>query len=177
MRTNKSLTATLLILALIAFISLGFKVKPMINAYEDFLPKVVYDVNYNFYTKGIDRKVFVKTFLPESNNRQKISNVKQEANDMNFETEQQNENLRAIWRAQSKDKFYTINYAFTYKGKAVKYLIDDNLSIRKQNDTILYRYLKPETHIEVNHHKIDMLASNLAKNKSDLKSLIKMSFS
>ncbi|MCD2258349.1 7TM domain-containing protein [Psychroserpens luteolus] len=173
MRRNKSLTVTLLIIALIAFISLGFKVKPMINAYEDFLPKVVYDVSYNFYTKGIDRKVFVKTFLPESNNRQKISNVKQKANDMKFRTEEQNENLRAIWRAQSKDKFYTINYAFTYKGKAVKYLIDDNLSLRKQSDTILYRYLKPETYIEVNHNKIDVLASDLAKNKSDLKSLIK----
>ena len=99
---------------------MSFKIKPIVKAYEDFLPNAVYKVNYEFYSKGKDKKVFIKTYLPENNERQKISKAKQSSKDMSFQIKDENGNQRAVWRDEKESQFQTVNYSFIYKGKSCK---------------------------------------------------------
>ena len=169
---NKSFYITILALSLIAAVSLGFKIKPISEAYEDFLPKSVYEVNYKFYIKGKGKKIFIKSYAPQTNERQKISNIKQESENMNFVVKDEEENKRAIWRAKDKSKFHTVEYSFIYRGKAIKYVIDKNLLIVDYTNKIQRKYLDAEEYIEVDHEDIQLLAQSLSYKVEDLKTLI-----
>ncbi len=169
---NKSFYITIFTLSLVAIVSMGFKIKPISNAYEDFLPKSVYEVTYRFYSKGKGKKIFIKSYAPQSNERQKISKVRQESDNMNFTVNDEEENKRIIWRAKDKSKFHTVEYSFIYRAKAIKYVIDRNLPIIDHTNKIQPKYLQAEKYIEVDHESIQMLAQNLSYNVEDLKTLI-----
>ena len=118
MNTNKSFKITLITLIVFALISMSFKIEPITKAYEEFLPKSVYEVSYQFYSKGKGKKVFIKSYAPQSNERQKISKIKQTSDNMSFVTKDEEENKRIIWRA--KDKSKTKSYkAYASKMKSV----------------------------------------------------------
>ena len=172
LKKNKSFTITVVALCLIAFISMGFKIMPISEAYEDFLPKSVYEVSFHFYSKGKGKKIFIKSYAPQSNERQKISKVKQKSDNMNFVVKDEDENKRAIWRAKDISKFHTVEYSFIYRGKAIKYVIDDNLPIVDYTHKIQPKYLTAEEYIEVDHESIQLLSESLAYNVTDLKTLI-----
>lgn len=176
MNSNKNFKLTILIITALSFISIGFKAKPIATSYEEFLPNAVYKVNYHFYSKGKDKKIFIKSYAPQSNERQKISNIKQAAKSMNFVVKDEDENKRAIWRAKDKSRFHTVEYSFIYKGKAIKYLIDDDLPLKNIDYSVDPKYLQAEEHIEVHHESIQLLAKNLSYNTKDLKTLIERFF-
>ncbi|CAM1343808.1 7TM domain-containing protein [Tenacibaculum amylolyticum] len=170
---NKSFNLTIKVLIALAFISMSFKIKPIKESFENFLPSKVYKVHYNFYTKANDKKIFVKTYLPISNERQRIVAKKEQSNKMTFKIKKEEENIRGIWRAKSGSKFYTINYSFVFKGKAAQYKIADNLPIQTSEHFKDDTYVRAEEHIQVDHYKIDSLANSLTKGTKDLKSLIR----
>ncbi|CAL2092179.1 7TM domain-containing protein [Tenacibaculum sp. 190524A05c] len=170
---TQSFNTTMKVLIVLALISMSFKIKPIKESFETFLPSKVYQVNYNFFTKSKDKKIFVKTYLPSNNERQRIEKREEKSNKMDFKVKREGENKRGIWRSTTKSKFYTIKYSFIFKGKATKYKIADNLSIPVTYSRNKFTYLKEEEHIEVHHPKIDSLANSLTKDKNDLKSLIK----
>ena len=149
---------------------MSFKLRPISKSYEEFLPKEMYKVSYDFYFKGKD-SMFVKSYLPQDNERQRITNATQQATNISFSTHKEALNNRGIWRTTQKKKFHTIQYGFTFKGKAIKYVIADNLS-RPTTNTVDEKYLLEETHIEVFHPKINTLANRLTINSQDLKSSI-----
>ncbi|MGY6647500.1 7TM domain-containing protein [Wenyingzhuangia sp. IMCC45574] len=172
MNTSKSFHTTIILLIAFSAISIGFKIKPIVTAYEDFAPTEVYEVNYNFYYKSKDQKVFIKSYLPKDTERQQIEKRIQTSKQMCFETIGEGNNLRGIWRAQKQNKFNHVHYSFVFKGKPIQYLIDDGLPKNLAYPKLHPSYLKAEEHIEVHHPKIDSLARVLTENTSDLKSII-----
>ena len=168
---NRTFQITIYLLVGLSMFSMAFKAKPIAQSLSDFIPNVVYEVSYNFYIKGNDKKVFVKSYLPQSNAHQIIGNVKQKYKKMRFTIQQEEENKRAIWRSKSKSTFHSVRYSFLYKGKAVKYNLAENLPIVK-SPAPLFNYLTEEKHIQVHHPSIDSVATTLAKDAKDMKTLI-----
>lgn len=174
MKTKNIFKGTVITLILFALLSMSFKIKPIMKAYENFLPKEVFKVNYNFFTKGSGKQIFIKSYLPKDNERQKISNINNSAELLTFETINEDENKRGIWKSSDDEKrFYEVNYSFIFKGKASKYNIGENLPIVKAQKNINKKYLAPEEHIQVFHPSIDSLANALTANTNNLKSRIK----
>ena len=173
MQKSKSLFISLSLIVIAAVISMSFKILPLMDASQDFLPSAIYKVNYNFYAKGKDKKIFIKTYLPLSNERQKISKEKEHSKNMEFVIHGEGQNQRGIWRAKNKSRFQTVRYSFIYQGKAVKYIIDDRLSLNQNLSELEKEFLNEADHIEVNHPKIEAIAVELSEGKDDLKSLIK----
>ncbi len=173
MNRQKSFLITQIVLTLFAIISMSFKIKPIVKAYEEFLPSEVYTVNYNFYFKGKDKKGFVKSYVPINNERQRVSKVKQKSNDMTFKVKNEGLNKRGIWRAKNKSKFHNINYSFVYKGKASKYIISDGIPMTTKVSNANIKYLAEEEYIEVNNKKITLLAKVLTSKAIDLKTQIR----
>lgn len=176
MSTKISLRITIILIILFALISMSFKVKPISKSYESFLPKDVFKVNYKFYSKGKGKKIFIKTYIPQSNERQKISLQEESSSKMNFTIRNEFDNQRAIWRAKDLSSFHTVNYSFTFRGKAIKYNIDDNISIIDNHNLVDEKYIKPEKYIESDHSKIIALSDKLSKNIVGLKSHLEQFF-
>ena len=65
MNTNKSFKITIAALIVFALVSMSFKFKPIAKAYEDFLPKSVYEVTYHYYSKGKGKKIFIKSLTEQ----------------------------------------------------------------------------------------------------------------
>ncbi|MGV6832371.1 MAG: 7TM domain-containing protein [bacterium] len=168
---NKSFNIIIYLLLFATTVSMVYKTNLIYKDIGGFVPTSIYDVSYNFYIKGNDKKVFVKSYLPETNQRQKISKVEQQFEKMSFKIKQEDENQRAIWRSKSTSKFHSINYKFLFQGKAIQFNLSENLPIKKEINNSS-KYLRDEQHIEVNHPTIDSLANALAFGKKDLKSLI-----
>lgn len=115
--------------------------------------------------------MFVKSFLPQDNERQRIMESPQKSKSIVFSTVKEGQNQRGIWRTAKQRNFHTIQYTFTFKGKAVKYVIADDLS-KKHSRSEHEKYLKPSKYIEVFDPKINKLANTLTATTYDLKSSI-----
>lgn len=172
MKPTKSLKITIGLILVFAIISMSFKIKPISKAYETFLPKDVYEVKYQFYSKGKGKKIFIKTYIPESNERQKITQSIEKSSNMNFVIKNENDNKRAIWRTKDKSSFHTVNYSFIFKGKAIQYIIDDDISLNNIDKKGKNDYLKEEEYLEIYHPKLQKLTKQLSKNSTNLKELI-----
>lgn len=176
MNTQKSFYITLLFLGVIAIISMSFKIPSIAKSYEDFIPNAVYKVSYKFYSKGKNKKIFIKSYAPKTNDHQKISDTKQISDNMNYSLKKENENDRLIWRAKDESRFHTVEYSFIYRGKAMKFIIDNDLPILNDSFFEDEKYLKEEKYIEVNDKNIQFLSNYLSTNTKDLKTLVKRYF-
>lgn len=170
MSRPKSLTIALAFLFIISIGLTSFKLKPISKSYNEFLPKEMYHVSYDFYFKGKD-SMFVKSYLPQDNERQKITQTSKKANDISFVIKKEAQNHRGIWRTTKAKNFHTIQHTFTFKGKAMKYVIADDLP-KKSNHHVNEKYLQPTKYIEAFHPKIDELANQLTAKAYYLKSSI-----
>ncbi|MEM6719770.1 MAG: 7TM domain-containing protein [Bacteroidota bacterium] len=170
MSRPKSLTIALALLFIFSIGLTSFKLKPISKSYNEFLPKEIYNVSYDFYFKGKD-SMFVKSYLPQDNERQRITVTLQNPTNILFKAIVEDQNQRGIWRTKKPRNFHTIQYEFTFKGKAVKYVIADDLS-KKSNRRVNEKYLKPSKYIEVFDPKINKLANKLTLATYDLKSTI-----
>ncbi|WP_353779029.1 7TM domain-containing protein [Winogradskyella sp. 3972H.M.0a.05] len=160
-----------IILPLSVFIYKGVK---LYGSYDKFLPQKIYEVTYQFYINPKDNKpLSLKTFIPKSNQRQKISEVHVQSDYFDFE-EEHAENSRAIWRSVTSDKFSTIAYKFLYKGKAIKYELDESLLLSGYSSNS--DYIASEHLIESDHLEIETLAKRLIQDKPNLKSTLKALF-
>jgi len=166
---NKSFKIVVIAVLVVAIVSMSFKVIPFTKSLDRFMPSEVYEVDYNFFMKGGDKEMFIKTYVPQDNERQKILRKDTVADKVNFKIENEKENKRAIWKLRKGSNINNITYSFTFKGKAIQYNIADNLPITKSFSS---QFLNEEKYIEVHHSKIDSLAKSLALGKTNLKSVL-----
>lgn len=169
---NKSFNVTMKVLLLLAVISMSFKIKPIKESFETFLPSKVYEVNYKYIFKSKEKEVFIKSYLPVDNERQKIENRVEVSENMNFSINKEGDNRRGIWRSEKNVKNSSVQYRFLFKGKAKKYEIAENLSLPTTINYDKIGYLQEEKYIEVTNDKIDSLAKTLTEGSTSLKSLI-----
>lgn len=174
MKTRKTFKITVIAILVVSLVSMSFKIIPIVNSYDSFLPKEVYKVNYSYFTKANNDYIFIKSYLPQNNERQKISSIKNESPSIDLNVIDEDENKRIVWRSTEKNSdFYEVNYSFIFKGKAKKYVIADNLPIPSKYDKSLNKYLKSEIYMEVKSPKIKSLADTLTVNSISLKEKIK----
>ena len=175
MNSKTNLITALILITSAALISIGFKVKPIIKNYDDFNPKEVYEVNYNYFFKSGDKSTRVKTFIPKSNSRQRISEIRTEKDNSMVFIKQitDQENLRAIWKTNENDAYHSINYEFIFEGKDQNYEVPKNFKSQNIEDD---RYLKPSENIQSDNMIITNLANQLSQNKPDDRQVIKSIF-
>lgn len=177
MNTKKDFKITLIVITVLAVVSMSFKLIPVLNSYDDFLPKEVFKVTYSYFSKGNGNETFIKAYLPQNNDRQKISDEKNSSELMNFKQVLEENNKRGIWRSNEADnRFYEIDYSFIFKGKAKQYSIPNNIPVNLLTKDVPKKYLGASKYIETHHSKIDSLANTLTKNTTNLKSRIQNIF-
>lgn len=83
----------------LAFISMAFKVSSLKKDSERFLTDKSFKVNYKFYAKAKDKKLFVKSYIPSDNERQRIQMKKNKAKGMDFEPDRNSSAAHASYES------------------------------------------------------------------------------
>jgi len=172
MNSKTNLRTTVTLITLIAVISIGLKLKPIINNYDDFNPDKVYKVNYAYFFKSEDKGTYVKTFIPKDNLRQRISegNIEVDSTLHFRKREENNQNVRAIWNTTSRNTYHSVNYKFTFEGKDRSYIIPKTFI--KVSDAYK-EYLEPTLNIQSGDTSISKLAKELVQKAKNDKEVIK----
>ncbi len=175
MNSQTNLKIVLVLITVVALFSIGFKIQPILENYDDFNPNTVYKVNYNYFFKSADKNTTVKSFIPKSNSRQRISEQKSISDSTLYFTKQisENGNVKGIWKTKKKNTYHTLNYEFVFEGKEKTYMIPRDFGeISKKYK----KYLKPSENIQSNDRIISDLANVLKQNTSNDKEIINKIF-
>ncbi|WP_108808133.1 7TM domain-containing protein [Aquimarina spinulae] len=175
MNSKTNLKIALTIISIIAIIAIGFKIKPILNNYDNFNPEKVYKVNYSFFFKSADKNISLKTYIPSSNSRQRISNenIKNDSTLSFVKKEEIGENIRAIWNTSERNTYHSVDYEFVFEGKDRNFRIPKAFNVASGK----YRkYLKPTENIQSDNEVINELATQLRQNTKNDREVIKNIF-
>ncbi|MBQ4822137.1 7TM domain-containing protein [Aquimarina sp. MMG016] len=176
MTSKTNLRIAVSIITILAVISIGFKLKPILHNYDGFNPEKVYKVKYSYFFKSEEKNTYVKTFIPKNNLRQRISREKINGdNTLYFKKQQEkNNNSRAIWSTtEDKDNYHSVGYEFVFEGKERNFVVPKTFNITSGK----YReYLKPTKNIQSDDATINELATQLGQNTENDKEVIKNIF-
>lgn len=161
MNTPQKFRMTIVAILGIALVSLAFKVMPISKNLDDFFAEEMYRVTYRFFFKTNDGNTSVKTYLPKNNGRQRISHEARDmATTMIFEKKAHRNNLKGIWMTAKANSYESVDYQFTFEGKAKTFTLPENFGHATNEHA---RYLAPGEYIQSDHPKIEALALRLTK--------------
>ncbi len=174
MNSQTNLKVALLLITIIALISIGVKIQPILKNYDDFNPDMVYAINYNYFFKSEDKSTTVKSFIPKTNTRQRISEKQSISDSTLVFTKEISEkgNIRGIWNTNHKNSYHTLHYKFVYEGREQSFTVPEKFNLI----TDKYKYeefLLPTSNIQSDHKKISELAKQLKQNTQNDKQVIK----
>lgn len=141
------------ILVPFAFISLKFG--KFGYTFTKILPRSSYEVVLNIDAEGFGEGLKISTFLPVTDNRQKIYNESNTSGTLDFTIEMTENGRMANWESNQSNKKESIGYYFTVIGQAVKYNLDTNTVVPDIYPPGINTYLETTENIQVNHPVID----------------------
>ncbi len=164
------------LLCLPSFLLIWRSVQP--NRLEQpLLPEKKYEVQFQFQIKDtLGQELFVKSYLPQSNDHQTISNVQSSGSDRSFSLSYSPAGKRGVWRKQNQDTTWAFTHQFTYEGKAMRFLLEDHIPIQQWILDTLAQYLQASDLIQSEHPEIQRLLQVLVFEENNLKSTVKAIF-
>ncbi|MGW8316803.1 MAG: transglutaminase-like domain-containing protein, partial [Bacteroidales bacterium] len=123
-------------------------------SFRRFLPKTRYEVTCMMSFEGFNEPVRITTFLPQSDERQTITEETNTSPSMGFGIEQSAAGKMGIWQNDFTSGNNQVTYTFQYMGSSREYLIDSALTISNGYPRLFDQYLKSTPEIQVDHPRI-----------------------
>ncbi|MBT8191103.1 MAG: transglutaminase family protein, partial [Bacteroidia bacterium] len=130
------------------------------NTFQHLYPGHIYTVTYEFDLSKLDKDVFVKAFLPRSNERQDIKDQTLHGNSYSFSKETNEFGDRGIWKVKDT-RDIIISHQFKVESQSLKYELPDSMSYEFHYPSDIKQYLQPSDFIQSDHHLIDSIAKQL----------------
>lgn len=174
MYSKTNLRIAVILIAIVALFSIGFKINPILKYYDDFNPQKVYKVNYSYFFKSGEKNTFVKTFIPQSNGRQLISKEKINTDSqLYFKKQKEHHNKLAIWSTEDKGVYHTVGYEFVFEGKDQNFVIPKSFKSTGIPNKV---YITPSENIQSDAPEINELAAKLILETSNDREIIRNVF-
>ncbi len=144
-----SAALVLLALGLIAFrvLHLGYQL-------SDVLPESHYRLTYHLSLDGHEREAVVRTFLPQSDQRQEVLSEDNDSPGLFIKVAQEGPNRRAIWSQSRVPNKSSIDYSLVLTSRALRYELPKHSAAPQSYASTWARYLEPEEAIQVDHPEI-----------------------
>lgn len=129
---------------------------------DDIIPREVYSVTLELDLTHIPKQSYIKTFLPQSDHRQIISNTSWSGDSLALDISKEKAGKVANWKTGGlKDVLYTYN--FDVEGKDIQYIIPKESTFEVHWEGQTWEYLSNEENIQSEHPKIDSLGKALKR--------------
>ena len=162
MMSKKSYVLVLLSLLVIPFSITAYKYYFNRVAIDDIVPRDVYSVSLELDIADFPEKSYIKTYLPQNDHRQTISNRTCSGDTLKMRLDHSDAGVEVRWDLEgNEDVLYS--YSYRVEGKEVRYHIPKNSSFESFLDPVLQKYLSSEPFIQSSHPRIDSLAHQLKR--------------
>jgi transglutaminase-like putative cysteine protease len=131
-------------------------------SFKRFLPKTRFEVTCMMSFEGFNEQVRLATYLPQSDERQTITEEINSSPSMGFRIEQSGAGKRGVWESDFASGSNQVLYSFNYLGKSRKYLIDTTLILRNNYPRIFEEYLRATPEVQVDHPRIREIYQQIA---------------
>lgn len=169
MKSQNTYQITITALIILPLALMAWKMNKGYLSNQQISPETQYEVKMNFMTQGQKENLFIKSYIPQSNTHQQISNVGVFSQGFDFNTLNEEEGVIGEWNKQQVNENHQVSYAFQYQGKEMKYQIDKNIPIDISNfPDSLDVYLEASEHIQSEHPNIVQLAHILTSENDKL---------
>lgn len=153
-------------LAVYAFMSLPLlmiagKIVLYDYSYRDLLPVTSYEVVTNMRLKGFNEPINVSTWLPLSDERQKVSDESQGSGVFGHTTVSDRSGRKMKWSSELVNGEHNIRYSFEVSSKAVVFKVDSSLVIPSDVPPTLREYLAATDAIQSTHPRVLALANEI----------------
>lgn len=153
-----------------------YKVFFLEYSYQNILPRTSYEVSLNLDLEGFGEELSVSTWLPVSNERQKVSNERQEAAVFALDQESDLSGRKVTWSAPGLEGESRIRYSFDVRAEAVEYQFDDGAIIPASYHPSFEPFLSPSGAIQSNHPRILSKVNELSGDNDSLKAVLRLFF-
>jgi len=141
---------TLSLLILIPISLMGYKLFVLDYPLKGLMPVVSYQVELAMQVEGYGDSITTRSYLPRSDNRQRI--IEEVNASGQFVMEQQSQGLNRLisWKADAVEGLQDIRYIFQVQTRQLRYQIPTNMLIPSSYPAELQAYLKEAEGIQVN---------------------------
>lgn len=164
--------------ALIAIPAVIMAVKLFVLDYRfaDILPRTQYHVRLVMTLDGHGRDVRVRTFLPISDEHQRVTAEEQRATSLHLGFETDGGNRVGVWTGAEVGDGAEAELGFTVLPEAIVYHIDRGIEVPASYPDSIARWLRPEDDIQVDSPEIAALATKLGADRGDVRGRLERLF-
>ncbi len=161
--------ATLALLLSVAAVSVGYKLVVARYSLREVLPRHRYDVSYELSLDGHESPARVRTFLPQSDERQAITELgASSAPGVVLGIHNEDLNRVAVWSGSTVPDTTTLQYGFSVLSSRRSYEIDPTLQVPPLYGPGVEPYLRSEEVIQADAPEIVELAHRIGADEGPL---------
>ncbi|MDF1696151.1 MAG: 7TM domain-containing protein [Saprospiraceae bacterium] len=162
MLLKKSFFIASMLLLLLPILFSAFKYSQNNFEISDIIPREIYTVSLELEMSDLPKKAVVKSYLPESNQRQEIRNHTWYGDSITVTTKKNEFGTQIIWDvADFNDVLYT--YEYEVEGKYVRFDLPLDSPFEEHSSIELQQFLSSDPFIQTSHVQIESKAKELKK--------------
>jgi hypothetical protein len=154
----------------------AWKIQQGYFSIDQLLPQAVYQIQYDFSLSEVqaEQALFVRTYLPESNLHQEITDAQIGGQLLDVQYRQLPEGMQLVWQTSAaQDSTYQLSYRFTYQGQAISYELDEELPLQQNLSAAYDAWLAPSDYIQSDQAEILSKAQALAAGAGSMTDLLR----
>lgn len=167
---------TLAILIAIPAAIMAVKLGVLDYRFADILPRTEYHVTLTMTLDGHGRDVRVRTFLPASDEHQRITAEEQRATALHLSFDTDAGNRLGVWTGAEVPDGTQAQFGFTVLPEAIAYQLDRGIEVPASYPASIARWLRPEDDIQVDSPEIAALAVRLGADRGDVRGRLERIF-
>lgn len=180
---------TLYALFLLPLFIMACKTVQMGGDLSPLLPEKQYRVTYEFTFDSAKEEIFVKAFIPQSNEHQNIQMLESQYSQFPLRIKKGRNGHLARWEyvhsssdtmvqiSPEIDTDAKIRYTFSYVGRELRYNLGDKLPFPKEIPDSLLAYLEPSEHIQSEDPEIQEKARQVSGGTQNLTTVLRRLYS
>lgn len=145
---------------------IGYKLAVLDYSIDSLFPAISYQVDITMEATGHEQDIQIKTYIPQSDNRQTISNEENSSPGFTYSLMTDELNRLGIWQAEEAEGHYRIRNSFAVQARHFKYDIPQSLPLPSRAPSGMQQYLAAEPGIQVNDPLIEKLLVELLPDRS-----------
>lgn len=144
---------------------------------SQFLPQSEYSVSFDYSIDSAqtEEALFVKTYLPTSNQHQTITSARVQSANFTFTQDRDETNVLGEWRGAARMP-KQLHYDFNYQGRALRYHLSRQIAHPQLIPDSIKSFLEPSEYIQSDDPIVKALAADLSTDETKTDQVLKHFF-
>ncbi|MFA5857834.1 MAG: UUP1 family membrane protein [Elusimicrobiota bacterium] len=174
--SGKGYSITLILLTILPLLLVLYKIIFLGYTFSSIIPQIKYSVDIIMTLQGYGEDVDVKTYLPQNDSRQSISDELNNSAGFTLELLNDTSGRVARWNGNRVSGNRQVGYSFVAQSESVVYKIEDDVTISRVYPSSFNEYLGSTTVIQLDDPVINSIFKDTVPKTENMKQTLKSIF-